>query len=184
MWMAPGALDRMAGEPLEAGVAREASEPTECRYCQSPLGFEGPCLGCGRQPTIACPRGHGTMQAGLVTVHGSEFEIDRCAACGGLWVDSHERKYVDGEEARNARVDRFLQNTGPLGAVQGSAPSSDHLIDVLKRNNAFDIEPMFNPLVSRPGRSEPGGVIILAIVALALAAGAYYFVAPMLGQLW
>lgn len=111
VWLEAGNLDALAGVSMEADLYRRATTPSQCRYCQSPLGFGSTCTSCGREATIDCVHGHGVMNAEIVQLPSADFEIDVCPKCRCTWIDGQE---VGGMERAsvNARRDQFLADRG------------------------------------------------------------------------
>ena len=178
LWLGAGDLDRLTGLEIESQLDDWMAEPTECRYCQTPLGFGAECVRCGRAPTIQCPRGHGVMNAALVEVADREFEIDRCASCRGIWIDGHEEEHLHAvPEPERPTLAR------PVSSPHGSNGNA-RAIELVERM-------AHNPLLSRGHsfqgihfpigeKSEKSTVLVFAVLLLAAFAAFYFFVAPVL----
>lgn len=106
-----GRLDAMAGVPIEADLHRRATAPSQCRYCQSPLGFSSTCNRCEREATIECVHGHGVMNAEIVQLPGADYEIDSCPKCKCTWIDGQEIGGIE-HVSTTARRDQFLADRG------------------------------------------------------------------------
>lgn len=178
VWLAPGDLDKLTQKQLEGDLPDRMSEPTECRYCQTPLGFGATCVRCGHAPTIDCPHGHGQMRSALVDIGPREFEIDRCETCGAIWVDGHEHAHLE-----EVDVDLASKALPPIDyrRPSASAPGEISLLRILPDlDGRIGGDANFAPQPHMWGKSEPTllvGWIIFGLVAVFLV---YKFVAPAL----
>ena len=87
-WFDRGELDRLAAQPIEIEAALDP-KPGDSRR--------------------RCPRGHGSLRLRHLP-HRVDTPIDRCPACGGLWLDGNERRRLarattrEGQRTRGQRV--------------------------------------------------------------------------------
>ncbi|HET6584718.1 MAG TPA: rhomboid family intramembrane serine protease [Nannocystaceae bacterium] len=100
-WFDAGELDALSGE---AGIEHEAAPNS-------------------REDPRVCVLGHGPMREHeLVGV--IKTPIDRCDACGGMWLDGHERRKLaraSTSEGQGTKKGRMLKR-GAIWAVQVFAP--------------------------------------------------------------
>lgn len=182
LWLSHGDLDRLTGLKIEEEFDSWMDEPTECRYCQTPLGFGANCVRCGKPPTIGCPLGHGTMNAALVDVHGREFEIDHCPSCRGVWIDGHEVKNLDTQAPRQVRqIQRLEQVSGiPRNSYKHDRTNSflSAIGDELTRGPGMGMMGFQGSFAPQPwnwGRSEPLSLIFFFLLIAGALAALYYF---------
>ena len=97
-WFDPGELDTLAGR-LEGVESVLDPDP---------------------QPTTRpCPHGHGPMQEHMLK-GVIRTPVDKCAECGGIWLDGHERRKLakaTTSEGQGTRTQRWLKR-GAIWAVQ------------------------------------------------------------------
>ena len=186
LWLLAGGLDAVSGQPLEQRLRAWLSAPKECRHCGAALGFSNDdCLRCGAAPTVSCPRGHGTMDAGLVSIRGEEFEVDCCKTCFGIWLDGHERGHVQvpsasGAAATSDRASAFLLQV--MSEPHARQSAGRHREPWLKETGLLNggVGPLVGSDPAMWGKPERLGLIIMALFVLGLIAALHYFVAPMI----
>jgi Zn-finger nucleic acid-binding protein len=178
LWLGAGDFDRLTQQDVEHEFDSWMEPPTECRHCQTPLGFGDKCVRCGELPTIHCPLGHGIMNATLVEVGTREFEIDHCPSCRGIWIDGHERQHLDAVEERPTRQLPHLKQIGgiPRGSYKHGTGRSNNFLDELSRGPGGLPGIYMGAFTPQPwnwGKSEPLSLIMFVIIIAGALAALY-----------